>query len=91
MNLRRDLELWTFNIVETGIDYGEFVSSTKCVLHYGMFRYAPPQTHIFKQTYGGQGVGCGLYMLGPGSHTIWRNGPVGVGVSLWAISQRPSP
>ena len=24
MNLRRDLELWTFNIVETAIDYGSF-------------------------------------------------------------------
>jgi hypothetical protein len=23
MNLRRDLELWTFNIVETAIDYGD--------------------------------------------------------------------
>jgi hypothetical protein len=26
MNLRRDLELWTFNIVEAAIDYGDFGS-----------------------------------------------------------------
>jgi hypothetical protein len=24
MDLRRDFELWTFNIVETAIDYGDF-------------------------------------------------------------------
>ena len=24
MNLRRDIQLWTFNIVETAIDYGDF-------------------------------------------------------------------
>ena len=29
-------------------------------------------------------IGCGgLYMLGPGSGTIWRCGLVGVGVLLW--------
>ena len=31
MNLRRDLELWTFNIVETAIDYEDFGSWTKCI------------------------------------------------------------
>ena len=36
MNLRRDLELWTFNIVETAIDYEDFKSWTKCILHYAM-------------------------------------------------------
>ena len=41
MNLRRDLELWTFNVVETTIDYGDFESWTKCILHYAMFRYGP--------------------------------------------------
>jgi hypothetical protein len=34
MNLRRDLELWTFNIVETAIDYVDFGSWT-------MFKYRP--------------------------------------------------
>jgi hypothetical protein len=66
MNLRRDLELWTFNIVETAIDYGSFGSWTKCILYYAMFRYSPPHTQIymFEQTYRGQGVECdGLYML----------------------------
>ena len=42
MNLRRDLELWTFNIVETAVDYEDFESWTKCVLHYAMFKYTPP-------------------------------------------------
>jgi hypothetical protein len=31
MNLRRDFELWTFNIFETAIDYGDFRSCTKCI------------------------------------------------------------
>jgi hypothetical protein len=42
MNLRRDLELWIFNIVETAIDYEDFESWTKGILHYSMFKYAPP-------------------------------------------------
>jgi hypothetical protein len=42
MNLRRDLELWTFNIVETAIDYEDFKSCTKYILHYAMFKYGPP-------------------------------------------------
>ena len=37
INLRRNFELWTFNIVETAIDYEDFV----CVLHYAMFKYDP--------------------------------------------------
>ena len=45
MDLRRDLELWTFNIVETAIDYEDFGSWTKCVLYYAMFRYG---LHRFK-------------------------------------------
>ena len=44
MNLRRDLELWTFNIVVTAIDYEDFESWIKCILHYAMFKYGP---HIF--------------------------------------------
>jgi hypothetical protein len=31
MNLRRDLELWTFNIVETATDYEDFESWTKYI------------------------------------------------------------
>jgi hypothetical protein len=34
-------------------------------------------------SYGGQGVECdALYMFDPGSGTIWRCDPVGVGVLL---------
>jgi hypothetical protein len=42
MNLRRNLEVWTFNIVETAIYYEDSESWTKCILHYAMFMYAPP-------------------------------------------------
>jgi hypothetical protein len=77
MNLRRDLELW-----ETAIDYEDIESWTKCILHYAMFKYAPPQPHVFDQVYGGKGVECdGLYILGPGSGTIWRCGLFGIGVT----------
>jgi hypothetical protein len=63
MDLRRDFELWTCNIVETAIDYGGFGSWTKCILHYAVFRYGPHRL-MFEKAYGGQGVECcGLYML----------------------------
>jgi hypothetical protein len=42
MNLRRDFELWPFNIVEIAIDYRDFGIWTKCILDYAMFRYGPP-------------------------------------------------
>ena len=42
MNLRRDSELWTFNIVESAINYGDYVSWTKCTFfYYVMGRYGP--------------------------------------------------
>jgi hypothetical protein len=45
--------------------------------------------HVFEQAYEGQGVKCdGLYMLGPGSGTIKRCGPVVVSVSLWVWALR---
>ena len=50
MNLRRDLEPWNFNIVETAIDYEDFKSWTKCILHYAMFRYPPPNRLICLST-----------------------------------------
>jgi len=40
MDLRRDFELYTFNIIKT-TDYGGFGSWTKCILCYAMFRYGP--------------------------------------------------
>ena len=43
----------------------------------------PPQTQVFEQAYGDQGVECGgLNMLGQGSGTIRRCGLVGISVAL---------
>jgi hypothetical protein len=39
----------------------------------------------------GKGRCDGLYMCGPRSHTIWRYGLVGVGVSLWVWALIPWP
>ena len=39
MDLRRDFELWTFNIVETAVDYRDFGSWTKYVFYYAITRY----------------------------------------------------
>ena len=42
-----------------------------------------PKIHMFKQAYWGLGVECyGLNMLRPGSGTIRRNCPFGVGMTL---------
>jgi hypothetical protein len=85
MNLRRDFEFWTLNIVETAINNWDFGSWPKCILHYAMLRCATsPWTHMFKEAYGVQGIEYdGLYMLCPGSGTIRRCDLVGVGISLW--------
>ena len=69
MNLRRDLELWTFNMVETAIDYEDFESWTKCILHYSVFKYGPPYIHVFE-------------FLAHRKYTIRTYGLVGVGVAL---------
>ena len=51
----------------------------------------PSYTHMFEQTSGDQAVEHdGLYMLNPGSGTIKRCGPVGVGLSLWVWDLRPT-
>jgi hypothetical protein len=41
MNIRREFEPQTFNIVQTDIDYEDFWSWTKCIFHYAMFIYCP--------------------------------------------------
>ena len=41
IDLRRDFELWTFNIIETAIDYGDFGSWTKCNVYFAMARNVP--------------------------------------------------
>jgi hypothetical protein len=67
---------------ETAIDYGDFGSWIKYILHYATFRYGPHRL-MFEQAYGGQGVEyAGLNILGPGSTTTWRCGHVVVGVAL---------
>ena len=52
MNLRRDLELWTFNIVETAIDYEDFESWTKYILHYAMFKYGSHRLMVLNKSMG---------------------------------------
>jgi hypothetical protein len=52
MNLRRGLELWTFNIVETAIDYEDFKGWTKCILHYAMFKYGPHRLMCLNKSMG---------------------------------------
>ena len=46
MNHRRDFEHWTFNIVETATDYGDFGSWTKCAFYYAMDRYGPIDSRV---------------------------------------------
>jgi hypothetical protein len=41
INLRRDFEYWTFNILGTAIYHGDFGSCTNSILHYAMCRYGP--------------------------------------------------
>jgi hypothetical protein len=90
MNLRRDLELWTFNIVETAIDYGDSGRWTKCVLNYAMFRYGPHRLAHLKKPMGVREWECaGLYVLGRGCGTIRRCGLVGP-LWVWALSPSSS-
>ena len=52
MNLRRNLELLTFNIVVTAIDYEDFESWTKCILHYAMLKYGPHRLMFLNKSMG---------------------------------------
>ena len=52
MNLRRDLELWTFNIVETAIDYEDFGSWTKCICIMLCLSMAPTDSCFFNKSMG---------------------------------------
>jgi hypothetical protein len=52
MNLRRDLEFRIFNIVETAVDYEDFKSWTKCILHYVMFKYGPQRLMCLNKSLG---------------------------------------
>jgi hypothetical protein len=85
MNLKKDLELWTFKIVKTATNHADFGSWTKCTFLMLCLVIASIDS------YGGQGVECdGLYLLSLGSDSIRKYGPVGVGMSLWVWSLRPS-
>ena len=52
MNLRRDFEFWTFNIVEIAIDYGDFGSWAKCIFSYAMAKYGPHRLMCLNKTMG---------------------------------------
>jgi hypothetical protein len=52
MNIRRDLELSNFNIVVIAIDYEDFESWTKCILHYAMFKYGPHRLMFLNKSMG---------------------------------------
>ena len=52
MNPRRDIELWNFNIVAIAIDYEDFESWTKCILHYAMFKYGPHRLMFLNKSMG---------------------------------------
>jgi hypothetical protein len=41
MNLSRDFDLWTFNIIVTAINYEDVGSWTKCIFYYAMARSGP--------------------------------------------------
>ena len=64
-SLKRFLEFWTFNDVEITIDFVDFWSWTKYILHYAMARYGPTESYVWTSQWG-QWVECGhLNMLGP--------------------------
>jgi hypothetical protein len=60
MGLRWDLELWTFNIVYTTIEFGNSRSWTKCILHYAKFRYGPHRPVCLNKPVG---AGSGMWWL----------------------------
>jgi hypothetical protein len=80
MNRRRDLELWTVNTVESAIDYVDFGSWTKCILHYGMGRYGLHRFTCLNKLMGAREWNV-MYMLSSGGCSI-RCGLVRIGVSL---------
>jgi hypothetical protein len=88
MNLRKDFELWTFNLVETAKDYRDFGSWTKCILLYAMFRYVPHRLICLNKPMLARE--WNVMVVYPGSFTNRRRGLVGVGVSLWVWVLGPS-
>ena len=61
MNLRGELEFWTFNIIAAAVDYEDFERWTKCILHYAMFKYGPHRLMFLNKSMGtreGNGMVC---------------------------------
>jgi hypothetical protein len=79
MNFRRDLELSTFNIVETVIDYENFWSWSKCIFYYDMARYWPHRLMCLNKPIEWNVV---VWICLVHGATIRRCGPVGLDVSL---------
>jgi hypothetical protein len=90
MNLRRALELWTLNIVETSIDYEDSESWTKCICIILCLSMAPKDSCFWTSLWGpGSGMWWFVYSWTTEWHhlEVWpcwnRCDLVGVGVSLW--------
>ena len=62
LDVSQNSECGTFNINETAVEYGDFWSWTKCILHYAMFKYGLHRL-MFEQAYGSQGVKCDFFLI----------------------------
>jgi hypothetical protein len=71
-------------LIETGATSPGMAPSTMVIVIVMIIGISPVSV-MYKDCFPSPGIGfCGdLYMLGPGSGTIRRCGPVRVGVSLW--------
>jgi hypothetical protein len=71
------------DIVETGIDYGDFWSWTKCILYYTMAMYGPHKLMCLNKPMGCREWDMVVWIcLAHGVWPIRRCGLVGVGVAL---------
>ena len=84
LDLRRDFELWTFNIVDTAIDHENFGNWTKCTFYYAMFRYGLHRLMCLNKPRGARkwnAMVCAYWAQGV---ALLGGGLIGVSVSLWA-------
>lgn len=96
LNLRRDFDLWTFNTLETIIDYGNFWSYTKCVFIMLWLGMTPKDTCVWTSLWGpGSGMWWFEYTwpMGYGSirkvWPLWNRGAlVGGSVPLCRLALR---
>jgi hypothetical protein len=81
MNLKKDFEFWTFNIVEMVIDYGDFETWIKYNFYYAMAWYGPCRLIYLNNLWGPEwGCSC-LNTFGPWSNNL-TYGVVGGKVAL---------